>query len=287
MIPFERKTEFVVRLMRGQTLNTKRLSKEFNIDVRSIQRNIKDIKDFFDNNYKIYGLKLEKIGNFYQLISHNDAQSEITEQFIKEMNKDKNKDSSSFLINLNYEKVDPKEIVTLKEAVESSVVITATYMRNKARYIVTLEPYRVAFMEKFWYLIAADTGDDNKIKTYRISKLEDIVKTNESFKFNKDILNKAHLAINAFFSPDREFFDVELLIDKEVSHYFLNPPIQSNQRSATESDGSMRLELSITHEKEIIPTILSWLPHVKVISPKFLADEIKQRVSSYAKEIGL
>ena len=38
---------------------------------------------------------------------------------------------------------------------------------------------------------------------------------------------------------------------------------------------------------EIIPTILAWMPNIKVISPKFIADEIEEKVVSYAKDMGI
>lgn len=285
MLPSDRKTELIVRLMSGKKLNTDSLSKEFGVNIRSIQRNIKDIREYFESNYKTYKLRVVKTGDFYHLSSDYDANSEIAFLFVSEIKGEQK--SEGILLNLNYEKVNFNDIVLLKEAVINSTIITATYDKKGLRYPVTLEPYRVAFMEKFWYLIAVDSGDNNKIKTYRLSRLDNIVKTKESFKQNKEILNKAHLAINAWFSPDKKPFDVELLLVGDATKHFQNPPLQQNQRVVKESDGSVRIELSITHKMEIIPTILAWMPNIKVISPKFIADEIEEKVVSYAKDMGI
>ncbi len=38
---------------------------------------------------------------------------------------------------------------------------------------------------------------------------------------------------------------------------------------------------------EIIPIIFWYIPHIKVLEPQWLADNIKEKVTSYAKEISL
>ena len=46
-------------------------------------------------------------------------------------------------------------------------------------------------------------------------------------------------------------------------------------------DGSLILEYKITKEEEILPTIFHWLPHIKVIEPKWLDDKIREILKQY------
>jgi len=53
----------------------------------------------------------------------------------------------------------------------------------------------------------------------------------------------------------------------DMTKYFQRKPISKSQiiSSINSQDGSIELSLKITHEMEIIPTILKWLPHIKVL----------------------
>ena len=67
----------------------------------------------------------------------------------------------------------------------------------------------------------------------------------KTFTRSKDLDNSLKNAINIWFNIENEPFDVVLHVD-----------------------GSIELTLKITHAMEIMPTILHWIPHIKVIEPK-------------------
>ena len=50
-------------------------------------------------------------------------------------------------------------------------------------------------------------------------------------------------------------------------------------------DGSIEIEIKISNTMEIIPLILYYIPYIKVLEPQFLADEVKEKVQGYLKEI--
>jgi predicted DNA-binding transcriptional regulator YafY len=50
-------------------------------------------------------------------------------------------------------------------------------------------------------------------------------------------------------------------------------------------DGSIEIEVQITHIMEIKPLIFYYLPRVKVIEPQSLADEILAEVEGYVRQI--
>jgi predicted DNA-binding transcriptional regulator YafY len=43
----------------------------------------------------------------------------------------------------------------------------------------------------------------------------------------------------------------------------------------------MQFSLKVTHEMEIIPTIMQWIPHIKVLEPEWLRNKVVQRVTEY------
>jgi len=109
----------------------------------------------------------------------------------------------------------------------------------------------------------------------------------KTFTRSKDLDNSLENAINIWFNIENEPFDVVLHVNSTVSKYFQRKPISKSQiiSSIDSEDGSIELSLKITHAMEIIPTILHWIPHIRVVEPKWLNDEIKNSIDTYIKII--
>ena len=52
-----------------------------------------------------------------------------------------------------------------------------------------------------------------------------------------------------------------------------------------EKNKKSECKIKLTHEMEIIPLILYYIPYIKVLEPQWLADDVKERVQGYLKEI--
>ena len=50
--------------------------------------------------------------------------------------------------------------------------------------------------------------------------------------------------------------------------------------------GSIEITLKITHEMEILPLIKSWIPHIFVLEPQWLADIVREDVQGYLERMG-
>jgi predicted DNA-binding transcriptional regulator YafY len=46
-------------------------------------------------------------------------------------------------------------------------------------------------------------------------------------------------------------------------------------------DGSMVISVEITDDMEVIPVVKYWLPHIRVISPAHIAEEIHTQLQRY------
>ena len=47
----------------------------------------------------------------------------------------------------------------------------------------------------------------------------------------------------------------------------------------------MEFTLKITHEMEILPLVKYWIPHLHVLEPIWLRDEIKSDLEDYLKDM--
>ena len=88
-------------------------------------------------------------------------------------------------------------------------------------------------------------------------------------------------SVNAWLSEKRDI-KVVLKIDKEVAAYFkkkLYFPCQKILKE--EKDGSIVIECSASQHMEVRPTILCWMPHIRVLEPESLKNEIRKIVQNY------
>ena len=70
-----------------------------------------------------------------------------------------------------------------------------------------------------------------------------------------------------------------------VKKYFERKPLPNQQILCLNEDGSIEIEVQVTHIMEIKPLVFYYLPHIKVIEPSSLADDILAEMERYIKEI--
>ena len=116
---------------------------------------------------------------------------------------------------------------------------------------------------------------DDKLKTFYIKDIEKLHLSDTLFKKNKLAITKLELAINVWFEPNNELFEVRLLAKNDIAKYFIRRPLNKSQIiSKKHKDGSIELLLNITSENEIIYELKKWQPSLLVIEPKSLAKKI-------------
>ncbi len=106
-------------------------------------------------------------------------------------------------------------------------------------------------------------------------------KTFDISTFVEDRLKHAN---SVWFNLDDQF-SVRLFIDKNIKKYFERKPLRGQTIVGEDKDGSIEIEIFISHKMEIIPVIFWYIPFIKVLEPQWLANDIKNRVEEYYKEI--
>lgn len=182
--------------------------------------------------------------------------------------------------NVIYAKVDTEDIDEIKEdmikiekAILNRNVIQCIY-KDKKRIV---KPLKLASFDGYWYTVVKDVKD-NKIKTYYFKDIVEVVVMNEVFDdISDELQKKLDCAINAYFKANKKCYSVQLHIQQEVAYLFKRKKTSNTQRIIKEyDDGSIDIELYVTNEMEIIPTIQRYMPYIKVISPEFIWDRVKQ-----------
>ena len=283
------------RLYMGELLSVKELAEEFGISERTVQR--------YFNDYLKGAVPLKKVGRRWALESVAgalvDEESEIALQTIEEMAKEIGSDFynkikpllsrlhhcsfNPFYTKLDIEDISDRfdDIAVLERVIKERLVTQATYKTDNGEIHIDIRPLRIANFEGYWYLIAADHRN-GAIKKYYLKHLHDIHPTQERFEIPQELEARIKNAINVWFDPMGETFEVVLYADPTAAKYVKRLPISPTQSiSGEDDDGGLELRLRITHEMELVPYIKKWIPHIVVMEPKWLADKIKEDVKTY------
>ena len=159
------------------------------------------------------------------------------------------------------------------KAIQSSRCVAFPY---KDHAVVT-EPYRIAYFDGIWYLVARDTHD-NIIKKYALDKITDLKIMRTSFKsIPKDLDEILERSVNIWFSGNRGM-EVVIEVDAAWAEYFKRRHILPLQEIIeNREDGSMLVRFMACSLEEVAVCLKPWLPHIRILKPetakeRFLAD---------------
>lgn len=286
------------KLNDGEELSVTELAKEFNVSTRTIQRDFNEKLTSYpiiqeSKKWKMQdGFKIEKINDVEDALVLDimekmieNVGSKFSARGKKLLSKIKNEEYNPIYTKLDLEDINDKfEIIQILESsIKSFNIVNCKYKLDKL-YDISIKPLKIANYEGFWYLIALDTRDD-ELKKYYLKNISNIKLSDETFEVDKKLNELLENSISIWFQKDVEPFDVKLFISKEISKYFKRKPISKTQTiESLNEDGSMEINIKITHDMEILPLVKYWLPYIKVISPSSLDETVKSDLEGYLKE---
>lgn len=171
----------------------------------------------------------------------------------------------------------------LEGAIKARHHISAMYTSvNKKKRTVLLKPLRLAFFDGYWYLLAFDAEDKDTFKKFHLKSLSSIIEREDSFVYPNDIATTLEKAYSVWFSLNKSF-EVRLWVDKEIAPYFERKPYHGQSIEGRDADGSIEVVLKATHEMEIIPIVFWYLPHVRILEPKWINEMLMEKIAAYTK----
>lgn len=173
---------------------------------------------------------------------------------------------------------DEGKLAIIKTAVTKKKVLHCRY-NDRERVVY---PLKIVLLEGFWYLFLWDTEND-EVRTYHFKSIEAVNLQDETFVTPENkVIDHLDNAINAYFK-DAELIPVRLLVHVKVSKYFKRQPLSGSQIITPYDENYDYLDIWITDEREIIPTIQQYLPYIKVESPTSLHQTIEENIKNYSE----
>jgi len=288
------------KLSEGGSVTTRELTREFNVTPRTVQRDIAILNGtgfLIDSDKGIHsfaeGFSLKEVGL-------TDEEATLL-SFLYEITKslgDNFKESFTRVLKKvfseNYEtpfyakiphglKLDKgpmvKELVTAINNFQKAVV---HYKAGDKEGEYKICPLKIANFEGFWYLFVLVEGRDGIIK-FRLDHIKGVDLLDEDFEPPDNLLVMLEESTNVWFTGKRDK-KVLLRVDEVAAQYFKKKIYVPNQKIKQENkDGSIVVETMVSNNMEVISPIFYWIPHVLVIEPKELRDEIKKIVGEFLK----
>lgn len=279
----------LIKLNQGEKLDPQDLADEFGVNVRTIQRDI---------NERFAYLPLQRTGTKYHLdlaflgkLSTRDIEQfaslagvrglfpSLSDDFLRDIF-DSRIQSALLVKGHNYESMAGKEQIfrQLEQAIIARRHIAFDY--NKAegtKHYGLIAPFKLMNHKGIWYLAARD---GEKLKTFSFSKIESLRLLDTQFSPDPSI-DKA-LAEEDGIWMGEEKKEIVLKIAHEVAGYFKRRKLIANQVLEKElEDGGLILSAKVGHVNQVLPIVRYWIPHVRIISPEGLQEELEQELKGY------
>jgi len=290
----------ITKLSNDERYTTAEFAKEFNVSVKTIQN------DIYKRLYSSFPITKDSLGRFKfedgfsldksMLDNREMILVSLSLNCIKDNSDSFNKTSQSILQKLLYpnffnpyyikkeqfESIDinSNTVKQIETAIKDKIIVNIGSEDN----IKTIEPYKIASFDNFWYLFAKDLKD-NKIKTFMLSNIKHIELTSKKYKTNQKSIDLVLDNIHSAWFDDGETFEVVIEVLPPITQYFLKRDfLQSQEILDKKSNGSLIIKFEVTHDEDIDNLIKSWLPHIKVLEPTRFKDKIKKELQSYLLE---
>ena len=284
----DRLASILTKLNMGYQLSIKELAFEFGVSTRTISRDFDRLNTYLpllqDNENKKFYLDSNYLGkiapkdirNFAQLSGISHLYPSLDMSFLREL-----LDSRAHQIysakGYSFEDASQfKELFkVLGKAIQEQRQIGFIY-KGEPRLV---QPYRLIHHHGSWYLAAVKK---DQLRTYRISHIQLMHATHEYPQFipDQNIVKLVEDDDSIWFGQDKQ--EIILSIDSQVAFYFKQRSILPEQQIIRESgDGGLLVSSKINHDMQLLPLIRFWIPHLKIVNPGRLQDEMEKGLNEY------
>ena len=284
-----RLAQMLYKLNMGESLEPAALAEEFGVNIRTIQRDLNERFAYLplnkiDGRYRLDQAFLGKINlrdleRFAGLAGIRGLFPSLSDDFLRDIFDDRMQ-SGLLIKGHHYEDLRDRKgpFRELEKAIVTRRRIAFDYRRsNQHKAYAAVEPYKLLNHNGIWYLAARD-GDT--LTTFTFSQIDRLRMEDCQFQPAPAIDRRLQEEDGIWFTEERR--EVVLKIATEIAGYFKRRKLIANQVIEKElEDGDLILSTRIGHANQVLPIVRYWIPHIRIISPKSLQDELEREVHTY------
>ena len=267
---------YVIRKLENEDIDT-----PFEYSIRTFERDKKDILTLF-------GISIEynrKDKAYY--IDEDEIEDQSVTRMIDVFSihhalQEGNKLSPSVFLEKR-KSLGTENIHGIIHAIQNGVMLKFTHQKHWIDDITQREVKPIAIKEsqQRWYLIAWDKKDE-KIKTFGLDRISDLIITDTKFKpipYNVEKEFKHAFGVETYEKEEK----ILLEFTRQQGNYIKSFPLHESQRILKEDEESIWVEIYIHPTNDIKMELLKYGSNVKVVSPISLQNEMKKRILEMTK----
>lgn len=277
------------KLNEGKKLDLQSLADEFNVNLRTIQRDLNERFSFLplqksDGHYQIDPtflgkLSLSDVAQFASLAGVRGLFPSLSDDFLRDVF-DSRIQGALLVKGHRYEDLGGKahSFRQLEQAILARNKITYCYQKPEGvKTYTNAEPYKLVNHGGIWYLAAKDS---NRLKAFSFTKIDRLQVSDATFTPDPAV-EKTLQAEDDIWLNDKKI-EVVLKISGVVAGYFKRRKLVASQVIEKElEDGGLIISAKVAHINQILPTVRYWIPNIRIISPEGLQAEMQNEIQAY------
>ncbi|ARQ98510.1 transcriptional regulator [Campylobacter devanensis] len=275
----------------GQGLNPSELCSEFNLSLRTLQRDIARLKEYCavdiqkgkDGKYYISRTEYEDgllsfgdIKTFAKRSGVADLYPKLDTPMIADI---LSTTISKSLIVSSEPKQDSKELKDLFELLSDAILehcVISFYYNDSQR---TIKPYKLINTAGVWYLL----GDEKaKLKHFTLSKIKSYKPLDQHFTPSNTFLKRIESNNLKWFSTSLK--NAKILVLPKAREYFERKQVFKSYKLIKDDENGILLDVEFAFDDELLNIIKAWIPYIKIIEPQELDTKLKDILKSYIND---
>lgn len=286
-----RLTEILVKLNRGEKLDPRRLAEEFNVNLRTIQRDLNQRFAHLDlikvdgkyaiDPFVIGKLSTKDVERFAKAAGTQGLFPSLSHAFVRQLLREG--ETGALLVRgHHYEDVSHR-------AADFELVRSAIAQRERisfefeppgsatAKTFSNIAPYKLLNNKGIWYLAALDRG---KLKTFGFARIRRL--RLEGTHFDWDGTTDTRLREDSGLWQSEQRIRVVLRATAAIAPYFQRRDLVANQAiEEVASDGALVISAQVGHANEVVPIVRYWIPHLRIIEPVDWQQVLDRELAGY------
>ena len=279
------------KLNQGESINAKDLALEFNVSVRTIQRDLNERfaylplqkdKDCYSLTPEYLGrMSAHNIRNFAALAGIQGLFPNLDMTFLRQLYEQETLKSIE-VHGHSYEALTQSQqqvFDTLSQAIINlnKVNFNYTKVNQEQKHYPAIEPYRLINDKGIWYLAALDAG---KLKSFAFTRIQQLLVTTEHYNFVPQVGAELDQEDSIWLGKKTQ---VTLKVTGNAMHYFKRRQLVPKQLILEESENALFISTQVTHENQILPIVRYWIPDVEIVDPENYQQKLHLILTEYLR----
>lgn len=275
-----RLAQILMRFNDGERFSLEELADEFNVDIRTIQRDLNDRLSFmpikrengkyFLEPFALGKLSFKDIQNFALLSGIGELYPKLDSGFIVDLLSEKI--NSVFMVkNEGFERVDYALFELISVAILRHNVLSFAY-KEKNREV---NPYKLINNKGIWYILADEKG---RLKHFALAKIRNLQSKKQTFIPKDEFLKQIRDDTSIWFNATKE---ARIKLDKKGKNYFFRKKIFEYCEIVDEDEEHFILNIRFSYDDELLNIIKQWIPYIQIISPLDIKEKLHKLLQDY------